>query len=243
MPLKHRIGVALLARVWIHVLRRYLKDQDAEKLHLRIVQGRLHLFNMQFRAEAFDHIGRGFRLKHGSLGQLMLTLDHKNLLGDKPLYITMEACHLTFVPREDEEMTPEWLRRHKAEWLAKEVAMGLQQMVFGSRKLIQYMEDNVSSRMLTRLLQNMQARPAASPRRPSGAGSADVVAAGEGALRRRAAPRDPQAPPNGPEAGCGTGSPRSPSTCRFRPRCMLILRAINRVKMPEEHQSTVTATP
>ena len=39
------LKAALLARAWIHVLGRYLQDQDEERLHLRMRDGRLHLFN------------------------------------------------------------------------------------------------------------------------------------------------------------------------------------------------------
>eukprot|EP00966_Prymnesium_polylepis_P321205 7377511-Prymnesium_polylepis.2 len=133
------VFAAILARAWLKILRRYLRGQEEEELRSRMHQGKLHLEDVEFRWEAFEHMAiggaSGFRLKHGRLGQLIMTLNRNQVFGETPFYVSAQGVHLVFEPRPDSDITPEWVREHAAQWVEHDLAYGLQQKLFGSTRL------------------------------------------------------------------------------------------------------------
>ncbi|KAL1527793.1 hypothetical protein AB1Y20_009176 [Prymnesium parvum] len=175
------VFAAILARAWLKVLRRYLKGQEEEELRSRMHQaspiltpfpppspatpplsrqGKLHLEDVEFRWQAFEHMSfagaSGFRLKHGRLGRLTMTLNRNQVFGETPFYVSVRGVRLVFEPQADHEVTAEWVQQHAAQWRRLLRQPLRAQKLFGSTGLVQYTGENTRSRIFMRLLQNTQ---------------------------------------------------------------------------------------
>lgn len=154
----------LLTRIILKLISRYLKGQTESDLSVRLASGKLALRDAVLRPEPFVGMSmagkHGWELKSGSVDLVTMRLDRSQVLDDKPFYITVEGVHLAFVPTDSAASTPTadpaWVKRRLESWLAQDLSIGLQQEIYGMRKLVQYLGTNRRSRLFFQLMQSTQ---------------------------------------------------------------------------------------